>query len=117
MLLAAADTFRAAAEEQLEIWAERAGADFVGSPRGGDPAAVAYDAIESHRRRRERHIHPCPIPGETQHPTRRWVVERTFSWLAKRRSIRTRWAKKAANWLALLQFACSHILLNLAFSG
>ncbi len=45
VLLAAADTFRAAAEEQLEIWAQRAGADFVGSPRGGDPAAVAYDAI------------------------------------------------------------------------
>jgi fused signal recognition particle receptor len=37
---------RAAAEEQLEIWAERAGADFVGGERGGDPAAVAYDAIE-----------------------------------------------------------------------
>ena len=47
VLLAAADTFRAAAEEQLEIWAERAGADFVGSERGGDPAAVAYDAIEA----------------------------------------------------------------------
>jgi fused signal recognition particle receptor len=47
VLLAAADTFRAAAEEQLEIWAQRAGADFVGSARGGDPAAVAYDAIEA----------------------------------------------------------------------
>jgi fused signal recognition particle receptor len=47
VILAAADTFRAAAEEQLEIWAERAGADFVGSARGGDPAAVAYDAIEA----------------------------------------------------------------------
>src|SRR3954468_5135063 len=45
VLLAAADTFRAAAEEQLEVWAERAGADFVGSERGGDPAAVAFDAI------------------------------------------------------------------------
>ena len=38
VLVGAADTFRAAAEEQLEIWAERAGADFVGSPRGADPA-------------------------------------------------------------------------------
>jgi fused signal recognition particle receptor len=47
VILAAADTFRAAAEEQLEIWAQRAGADFVGSERGGDPAAVAYDAIEA----------------------------------------------------------------------
>ncbi len=43
--LGAADTFRAAAEEQLEIWAERAGARFVGGERGGDPAAVAYDAV------------------------------------------------------------------------
>ena len=47
VILAAADTFRAAAEEQLEVWAQRAGADFVGSPKGGDPAAVAYDAIEA----------------------------------------------------------------------
>jgi len=45
VLVAAADTFRAAAEEQLEIWADRAEADFVGSERGGDPAAVAFDAI------------------------------------------------------------------------
>jgi fused signal recognition particle receptor len=47
VIVAAADTFRAAAEEQLEVWADRAGADFVGSERGGDPAAVAYDAIEA----------------------------------------------------------------------
>jgi len=47
VVVAAADTFRAAAEEQLEIWAQRAGADFVGSSRGGDPAAVAYDAIDA----------------------------------------------------------------------
>src|SRR3954447_13684100 len=47
VLVAAADTYRAAAEEQLEIWAERAGADFVGSERGGDPAAVAYDALDA----------------------------------------------------------------------
>jgi fused signal recognition particle receptor len=47
VVLGAADTFRAAAEEQLEIWAERAQADFVGGERTGDPAAVAYDAIET----------------------------------------------------------------------
>src|SRR3954449_6199970 len=45
--LGAADTFRAAAEEQLEIWAGRASAQFVGGERGGDPAAVAYDAVGS----------------------------------------------------------------------
>jgi fused signal recognition particle receptor len=47
VVLAAADTFRAAAEEQLEIWAARAGADFVGSQRGADAAAVAFDAISA----------------------------------------------------------------------
>ncbi len=54
VIMAAADTFRAAAEEQLEIWAGRAGADFVGSTRGSDPAAVAFDAIEAaHSRGRD----------------------------------------------------------------
>jgi fused signal recognition particle receptor len=47
VIMAAADTFRAAADEQLEVWAQRAGADFVGAERGRDPAAVAYDAIEA----------------------------------------------------------------------
>jgi fused signal recognition particle receptor len=51
VLLGAADTFRAAAEEQLEIWAERAGATFVGAPSGADPAAVAFDAVEAGRAR------------------------------------------------------------------
>ena len=47
VVVAAADTFRAAAEEQLEIWAKRAKAEFVGGERGADPASVAYDAIET----------------------------------------------------------------------
>jgi fused signal recognition particle receptor len=51
VLVGAADTFRAAAEEQLEIWAQRAGADFVGAARGADPAAVAFDAVEAGRAR------------------------------------------------------------------
>jgi putative transposase len=51
------------------------------------------------------------------HPARRWVVERTISWLTKRRSLRTRWSKKVENWLALVQLACAHILLNLAVFG
>ena len=50
VVLGAADTYRAAAEEQLEIWAGRAQAGFVGGERGGDPAAVAYDAIEQAQR-------------------------------------------------------------------
>ncbi|NOZ56302.1 MAG: AAA family ATPase, partial [Calditrichaeota bacterium] len=47
VLLAAADTFRAAAGDQLEIWAERAGAQIVRSKPGADPAAVAYDAVQA----------------------------------------------------------------------
>jgi fused signal recognition particle receptor len=47
VILGAADTFRAAAEEQLEIWAQRAEADFVGGQRGSDPAAVAFDAVSA----------------------------------------------------------------------
>jgi fused signal recognition particle receptor len=47
VLLAAADTFRAAAMEQLDIWAQRGGADIVRHRDGSDPAAVAYDAVEA----------------------------------------------------------------------
>ncbi|MBR1533403.1 MAG: signal recognition particle-docking protein FtsY [Ruminococcus sp.] len=45
--LAAADTFRAAAIDQLKIWADRAGADIVAQGEGSDPAAVVFDAISS----------------------------------------------------------------------
>ncbi len=45
VLLAAGDTFRAAAAEQLEVWAERAGADLVRGGEGSDPAAVVFDAL------------------------------------------------------------------------
>jgi fused signal recognition particle receptor len=48
-LICAADTFRAAAVEQLEIWARRAGVDIVRAREGGDPAAVVFDAIASAR--------------------------------------------------------------------
>ena len=44
-VIGAADTFRAAAGEQLEVWADRAGADFVSSQSGADPAAVAFDSV------------------------------------------------------------------------
>jgi fused signal recognition particle receptor len=46
-LICAADTFRAAAVEQLEIWAKRAGVDMVRAREGADPAAVVFDAISS----------------------------------------------------------------------
>ena len=47
VLVGAADTFRAGAIDQLRVWADRAGADFVGKPAGSDPASVAYDAIDA----------------------------------------------------------------------
>lgn len=47
VLVAAADTFRAGAVEQLQVWADRIGADFLRGQQGGDPAAVAFDAIEA----------------------------------------------------------------------
>jgi len=52
VIIAAADTFRAAAIEQLTIWAERAGADIVRHRDGADPAAVAYDSMEAALARR-----------------------------------------------------------------
>ncbi|MGD0887298.1 MAG: signal recognition particle-docking protein FtsY [Thermodesulfovibrionales bacterium] len=51
VLIAAADTFRAAAIEQIEIWAKRTGAQIVRHQSGSDPAAVAYDAIDAARAR------------------------------------------------------------------
>jgi fused signal recognition particle receptor len=50
VVLAAGDTFRAAGVEQLELWAERAGVDFVKGPPDADPGSVAYDAIAIARR-------------------------------------------------------------------
>lgn len=52
VLLAAADTFRAAAGEQLAVWAERAGADLVRGAPGADPAAVVFDSVRAARARR-----------------------------------------------------------------
>jgi fused signal recognition particle receptor len=50
-LICAADTFRAAAVEQLEIWAQRANVDIVRAKEGSDPAAVVFDAIQSGKAR------------------------------------------------------------------
>lgn len=52
VIMAAADTFRAAAIDQLEIWAERSGADIVRQNEGSDPAAVVFDAISAAKARK-----------------------------------------------------------------
>jgi len=49
VLVVAGDTFRAAAVEQLKVWAERSGADFMSRPTGSDAAGLAYDAVERAR--------------------------------------------------------------------
>jgi fused signal recognition particle receptor len=51
VLLAAGDTFRAAAVEQLETWSQRAGTDFIRAAHGSDPGAVAFDAIQAAKAR------------------------------------------------------------------
>ena len=52
VLLAAADTFRAAAIEQLEVWADRSGCEVIKQKEGSDPAAVVYDAISAAKARK-----------------------------------------------------------------
>ena len=47
VLVGAGDTFRAGAVDQLRVWAERTGADFIGATSGQDPAAVAWDAVDA----------------------------------------------------------------------
>lgn len=47
VLLAAADTYRAAAVEQLDVWAKRVGVEIVKGPQGGDPGAVVFDAVQA----------------------------------------------------------------------
>lgn len=86
---------------------------------------VAQEGYEAHIKVNPRRKGACSDDENTKHrddfekihPARRWVVERTISWLNKRRSLRTRWSKKAENWLAFVQLACAHILLNLAVFG
>jgi putative transposase len=78
-------------------------------------AANYVPHIKHRRRRNEPKLQECPIPGELSFPARRWVVERTLAWLAKRRSIATRWCKKAENWLAFAKMACADILCGMIF--
>ena len=59
--------------------------------------------------------------GRKRHPARRWVVERTLGWLSKCRAILVRYAKKASNYLGIIQLACALLwfrrMLRLGVSG
>ena len=56
VLLCAADTFRAAAIEQLEVWAQRTGADLIKQQAGSDPSAVAFDAVQAAKARKQDYV-------------------------------------------------------------
>ena len=67
VLMCAGDTFRAAAADQLEIWAGRTGADIVRQHEGADPAAVVFDGIQVQKRRRDplRHRRAAAQQGQS----------------------------------------------------
>ncbi|MHC1750434.1 MAG: signal recognition particle-docking protein FtsY [Cellulosilyticaceae bacterium] len=65
VVLAAADTFRAAAIEQLQIWADRANVDLIKHTEGADPAAVVYDAIQAAKARKT-DVLICDTAGRLQ---------------------------------------------------
>lgn len=81
-----------------------------------DKGYDAEDLRQSFQRRnyrvhiRRRGVTIEDLPARKRYPARRWVVERTLSWQNDFRSLRTRWAKKADNWLALIQFASALVL-------
>ncbi len=101
-------------------WQQPFGADRASAAADGQTGVVAagYPSPIKQRRRRTA---PVPAqaggPGAPSYAARRWVVERTVSWLTKRRSRKLRWCKQAQNWLGLVQFACAHILCDLAIYG
>ena len=68
VVLGAADTFRAAATQQLEIWAERAGADIVKHAQGSDPAAVVFDTLSA-AKARGADVVICDTAGRQHHTT------------------------------------------------
>lgn len=79
-----------------------------------------YDFDDTRREIRRRHYVPhVRSRGEEHrrcrrgHKARRWVVERTHSWLNRFRKLLIRWEKKSANYLALMQFACVIIVYRL----
>lgn len=75
---------------------------FDGAP--GEATARVFGYEPHVRRIGEEKLDPA---GRKKHPARRWVVERTISWLNRCRSILVRWDKKAANYLGMIQLACA----------
>ena len=81
VILAAADTFRAAAGEQLTEWANRAGVDIIGGQEGSDPAAVVYDAVAS-AKARHADVLLCDTAGRLHNKKNALAQAREFSEIA-----------------------------------
>ena len=86
VVMAAGDTFRAAAAEQLETWAGRAGADLVRGAEGADPSAIIFDAIESAAARTPTWCSPTPRAGSTPRPTSWRSCARCAGWPTRTRA-------------------------------
>ena len=69
--------------------------------------ATAAGGYTPHIRRKGEEKEPDANQKRKRHPTRRWVVERTLSWLNRWRGILVRYAKKASNYLGIIQLACA----------
>jgi putative transposase len=84
--------------------------------KGYDSEALRQAVTERHYRVHFARRWPTAskVAATRRHPARRWVVERTFAWQNKFRSLRTRWAKKADNWLALIHFASALVLWKMS---
>ncbi len=79
-----------------------------------DQAALARGyTLHTARKRKPGAPPPPPPPPEQRHPARRWVVERTHSWLNAFRKLRIRYEQKPENYHALVQFACCLIVYRL----
>lgn len=72
VILAAADTFRAAAIEQLEIWADRSKCEIIKQKEGSDPAAVIYDAISA-AKARHADVIICDTAGRLHNKSTLWM--------------------------------------------
>ena len=78
-------------------------------------AALVERGLQAHIR--PQGTPPERQPGEVVHPARRYVVERTHSWLNRSRRLLVRWEKKAENYLAFIHLACARLLFNRMVSG
>ena len=91
-------------------WCRDKGFDFSAT----DQAAQARGyRLHTARKRRRGEAPAPPATGETRHPARRWVIERTNSWHNRFRKLRIRYEKHAPNYQGLVEFACALIVYRL----